>query len=102
MPDWVGRREVADGRDPVARDPDVGPDPRRPGAVDHGAAADEQVERRHAADGDTAAASSPPASADGPADPAGLPCYTAPSARGYSSAGRAPAWHAGGPGFESP
>ena len=39
------RAEVAHGDDAVARDADVGPTARRPGAVDQGAAADHEVER---------------------------------------------------------
>jgi hypothetical protein len=36
--------DVADGRDDPVPDADVGPEPRRAGAVDHGAAADHVVE----------------------------------------------------------
>ena len=40
--------EVVDGQDPVAEDADVGTAPGRPGPVDDGAAAQEQVEGGHA------------------------------------------------------
>ena len=41
------RREVAHGQDPVAEDADVGSTPRAPRPVDHGPAAQQQVEAGH-------------------------------------------------------
>ena len=80
----IDRRQIADGEDPVAEDADVGAHARRAAAVDQGPAMEQHVEGGHARM---------------------VPRSTSAKLRipwGYSSAGRAPAWHAGGPGFESP
>ena len=90
--------EVADREDPVAEDADVGAPARRAGAVDDGPAAEEQVERGHAGHGATS--DRPPRRH--PADRPSRPSATLRVPWGYSSAGRASAWHAEGPGFESP
>ena len=80
----IDRRQIADGEDPVAEDADIGAHARRPAAVDQGPAMEQHIEGGHARM---------------------VPRSTSAKLRipwGYSSAGRAPAWHAGGPGFESP
>ena len=85
----VDHAEVPDGDDRVAEHADIGAPTGSPGAVDYGPreGAGRSRPRRswcHAR-GDATRA-------DG----------RLPVPWGYSSAGRAPAWHAGGPGFESP
>ena len=83
-PAGIHRGQVADREDPVAEHADIGTNARRPAPVDDGPTPEQQVECGH---------------------PPMVPRSTSAKLRipwGYSSAGRAPAWHAGGPGFESP
>ena len=92
----IDRGQVADGDDPVAEHSHVRPHARPPGAVDHGPATEQQVERGHV-----------PMVTRSCRHQSGVPDRAVASGRlrlpwGYSSAGRASAWHAGGPGFESP
>ena len=92
------RRQVADGQDPVAEHADIRRTARAPGPVDDRPATEQQVEGRH------------PAMVTGPTGLSGrrmtrIAAVASGRLRlpwGYSSAGRAPAWHAEGPGFESP
>ena len=84
--------QVAHGRDPIAADADVGAPARSTRAIDDAPAAQEQVESCHEGHGATSGRHG-----RGQRDTATLRVPW-----GHSSAGRASAWHAEGPGFESP
>ena len=86
------RAQVAHGHDPIAADADVGTHPRGARPIDDAPAAQEQVESRHEGHGATSGRRG-----RGQRDTATLRVPW-----GHSSAGRASAWHAEGPGFESP